>query len=286
MPGATWQRITEGGAESMPIVQELRTVSVNGLAKGCSGGVVHGHQEALVLGFFRCAAAVSTPASQQRICPKVDKRLVANAPAPAAKPHKLPVMRLTDVSRVARIAFHGGLAGVLAIVLMAIPTSTALACQCRQPAPSTAERYESATTVFIGTVVEATEVDETRIRFTFTAERSLKGAIKPQMNVVTNRGEAACGAGFAIGERWLVFGSSYCDGNRLFNGAPAQDEARLARLGLPAGTAVTSSGSGLPSTAVSGTRLGFPSIPLIVTGTLLVGSSAYVVARRRRAPAR
>ncbi len=116
-------------------------------------------------------------------------------------------------------------AAIAALVgLTATPPMLAAACSCGDL--SVAQQLAAADLVFIGAAVDARPAARAidPVQFLFAVEEVRKGPTLASAVVSTNRGGAACGAGFTVDSRWLVYASrgangaystSLCAGNQL-----------------------------------------------------------------------
>jgi hypothetical protein len=117
---------------------------------------------------------------------------------------------------------------VAGAALALLPAQRASACRCVER--SEAEALAGADVVFEGVVADGeAEVFLQNIgvgdtRFTFAVQNVIKGEpLAPRIHVSTAGNGAACGAGFAVAQRWRVHASgdtarltsSLCSGNQL-----------------------------------------------------------------------
>lgn len=120
------------------------------------------------------------------------------------------------------------MAVVASVLLVAARPLAVAACDCSN-APE-AEQVARADLVFVGAAVDvraATGGDP--VQFLFAVEEVRKGPTVASAVVTTSASGAACGAGFTVDTRWLVFAtragdawtSSLCSGNQALGEAAA-----------------------------------------------------------------
>lgn len=106
----------------------------------------------------------------------------------------------------------------LAIGVVIIPTSRALACSCAMAAPVEAAEWSDA--VFAGHVVDERRIAGDAFQgdtvYTFAVEGVAKGNVGARIDVVAGGDGAMCGMAFGREQRWLVFAT--LDGDVLHSG--------------------------------------------------------------------
>lgn len=111
------------------------------------------------------------------------------------------------------------LAVIVAIGVLVVPTTRALACSCVGGGP--AETAQRADAVFVGHVVaeraEGADLDPWGgTVYTFAVDGVAKGNVGARIEVVAGGEEDMCGLAFSRGARWLVFASR--EGDQLHSG--------------------------------------------------------------------
>jgi hypothetical protein len=147
-----------------------------------------------------------------------------------------------------------GLAMVLTGIGLAAPAVKVAACTCAPLTPE--EVFAGADVVFVGRAlhVEAGDggeligIDPLLYRFAVEERRKGLGLLDRDLAVATSRGEAACGATFEIGARYLV-NAHWFDG-RLSTSLCSQNQL-LAEPSAPGGPPLSSAvDGGVPQTAI------------------------------------
>ncbi|MCV0402354.1 MAG: hypothetical protein K5924_01455 [Chloroflexi bacterium] len=97
----------------------------------------------------------------------------------------------------------------LAIGVLIIPTSRAVACSCAMTGPAEAAEWSDA--VFAGHVVGERRIAADAFHgdtvYTFAVEGVAKGNVGARIDVVAGGDGAMCGMAFGREQRWLVFAS-------------------------------------------------------------------------------
>ena len=93
---------------------------------------------------------------------------------------------------------------IAGIVATTYAPATMHACSCIARAYSQQEKLDATSTVFLGTV---TSITETEMQNTVTLDVSAywKGSVMKTETVTTARDSAACGYGFTVGTKYLVY---------------------------------------------------------------------------------
>jgi hypothetical protein len=104
-----------------------------------------------------------------------------------------------------------------AFVVMSV-THRAWSCSCYEW--SEVQKFERATSVFLGQVSRVREVDFLRVEVELVEIQSYKGASRVKQMVITTKGGASCGVSFRPGDTFAVFAeagnTSTCSGTRWF----------------------------------------------------------------------
>jgi hypothetical protein len=102
--------------------------------------------------------------------------------------------------------------GLALALLLAVPPMRAVACSCAMPDPLEASARAEA--VFVGAVVDrrapapgAMVSSADPVEYLFAVEEVRKGPVVSTLVVSSPLSGASCGTEFAIGSRWLVYGS-------------------------------------------------------------------------------
>lgn len=185
------------------------------------------------------------------------------------------------------IAPHVGRPFVVAVVAISLMLSAALvapprvaACSCMQLQPGQAQALADA--VFIGSVVRVDDPTAGNpivstgdpVTYTFAVEETRKGLPLPQQQVTSSRDGASCGAGFTLGQRWVVYANAP-SGERLHSGLCSGNELRGDAAPQPAPSAADPDGLGAGA-----------ALPVALVGLAAlaaVAASAWALKRRDRA---
>lgn len=117
------------------------------------------------------------------------------------------------------MARGASLAAVFALITAVLWPSPADACSCASWTPPLCESFWRHSAVFVGEVVEITEIDMRseaignrllrRKRVKFQVERSFRGPTADHLEVHTGMGHGDCGYSFTRGQKYVVFASSW-----------------------------------------------------------------------------
>jgi hypothetical protein len=171
------------------------------------------------------------------------------------------------------------LAGVL---LVAGRPATAAACSCVNATET--EQVARADFVFVGAAVDVrASAGANPVQFLFAVEEVRKGPTLASAVVMTAANGGACGAGFTVDTRWLVFAtrsgdawaSTLCSGNQPLGAAAAPSDAAE----WPDQAEQAAQGDANPA-------LPLQSFVMIVVVVLLAVGSAVAFLWRGRAPRR
>ncbi len=99
--------------------------------------------------------------------------------------------------------------GIVALTLFAIVPMQSEACRCAPP-PEPAKALAQSAAVFVGKVVAIEDGPEANRNKTVTleVEKWWKGGETARVKVVTNSDSAACGFGFQLDSRYLVYATA------------------------------------------------------------------------------
>ena len=102
-----------------------------------------------------------------------------------------------------------GVCGALALMLSALVPLASEACRCAPP-PDPAKALAQSAAVFVGKVVAIDDGPEANRNKTVTleVEKWWKGGEAARVKVVTNSESAACGFGFQLDTRYLVYAAA------------------------------------------------------------------------------
>lgn len=114
---------------------------------------------------------------------------------------------------------------------------TAFACSCMQPPPP-AKALADASRVFEGEVTAVSTPEPGRVVATFRVLRAWKGVNEPEVVVHTAGDSAACGLGFAAGQRWLLYAHLHENNTHasLCSRSTQESAEDIAALGAPSFT--------------------------------------------------
>jgi len=93
------------------------------------------------------------------------------------------------------------------IVAMSYAPATMHACSCVAREYSQQEKMDGSTAVFVGTVTTITQT-ELNNTATFDVSAYWKGAVSKTQAVTTAKDSAACGYGFVVGTKYIVYANS------------------------------------------------------------------------------
>ncbi|HZO15696.1 MAG TPA: hypothetical protein VFB62_20630 [Polyangiaceae bacterium] len=114
---------------------------------------------------------------------------------------------------------------------------TAFACSCMQPPPP-AQALADASRVFEGEVKTVNQAEPGHVVATFRVLRAWKGVNEPEVVVHTAGDSAACGLGFAAGQRWLLYAHLHENNTHanLCSRSTQESAGDIAALGPPSFT--------------------------------------------------
>lgn len=119
-----------------------------------------------------------------------------------------------------------GIACLLALAFLVVPATPAGACSCIGPM-SPDDYLNQADAAFLGDVIAARIADPESLTqgdvrvgsasmvFTFDVREVYKGSVRERQEVVSNMDGAACGAGFELNRRYLVYARGPANGSQL-----------------------------------------------------------------------
>lgn len=169
------------------------------------------------------------------------------------------------------------------VLLVAGRPATAAACSCVNA--TAAEQAARADLVFVGAAVDVrASAGADSVQFLFAVEEVRKGPTLASAVVATAASGAACGAGFTVDTRWLVFAtrsgdawvSTLCSGNQPLGAA----------AGVPSDAAEWPDQAEQAAQGDANPALPLQSFVMIVVVALLAAGSAVAFLWRGRAPRR